>query len=610
MAAFRGDPGLPNLNRTTIEWLRGVGGSGCNWRLAESRLGGHAECGEGMPMEEAPLAKINNREELEVWLHSRPREVSVAFAARSALRVLPTMQTAKYEGYTRGIVLPTMQAAKYEGYTRGIVLPVFRATAVSWAAAQYPVYRTELNSRADFAASALSYTASLSASAIRAATYAAIAANATSAARAAVTAASQASAAALAAAEPRTFWSGVSVDATRVELGRTASDIAHSPLWPQGQPDELRILWQDMKAALIAARQDWGVWTIWYDDRLAGRVNDENHELAYVRIEEALWAEGPAIVNAEIKRRIDELEAKPPPIDVIPEQEPTATRFDVNFQGLIDVVLDPPAPGSATDALQREFYEETRLKAQALIELGPNLLGALNDPANRFRFGLKDRLDDISITSSWSHGNTLRIRLKAHDISTSNEEPDPGRLHPLVAETLRDVVHTWNVFIVGDPKGRELDEIRLGPQEVEAAKRVVATAAPIVKALQQSENVATPEAIVAVVEKADTAKTAPAGIDGDQAIDLSRKTTGNFVVELLRSVMRESAFAWKEYRAGIYRAGGTATAGGIGIAAYNNWPAIVSFVARNADALKEFVTSQWHNPTLVEIIDWVVRTLT
>jgi hypothetical protein len=88
---------------------------------------------------------------------------------------------------------------------------------------------------------------------------------------------------------------------------------------------------------------------------------------------------------------------------------------------------------------------------------------------------------------------------------------------------------------------------------------VVGAAAPLVKALLDSEIVATPTAIETVTEQAETAKTAPAGIDGDQAIYLSRKTTGNFVSELLRSVIRgESAFAW--YRAGIYRAGGTFTA--------------------------------------------------
>jgi hypothetical protein len=42
-----------------------------------------------------------------------------------------------------------------------------------------------------------------------------------------------------------------------------------------------------MKAALHAAKQDWQVWTIWYDDRLKGRVRDKTREFAYVRIEEA-----------------------------------------------------------------------------------------------------------------------------------------------------------------------------------------------------------------------------------------------------------------------------------------------------------------------------------
>ncbi len=350
-----------------------------------------------------------------------------------------------------------------------------------------------------------------------------------------------------------------------------------------------------MKAALIAEKQDWEVWTNWYEDRLAGRARDEARELAYVRIEEALWKQGPAIVNAEIKRRIEDLEPNPPAIETMPEQEPVATRFVVNSQGLIDVVPDPPAQGTATGALQRELYGETRVKAQSLVNLGPNQLGELNDPAKRFRASLKERIEDVSITSMWSRGNTLRSRFKAHDLSMSNAEPDPARLPPLVAETLRDVVHTWNIFIVGDPKGRELDEIRLGPQEVEGAKQVIAAAAPAVEALQHSENVATPTAIAAVAEQAETAKTAPAGVDGDQAIALSRKTTGNFVVETLRNAYSwcrdESTFAWKEIRAGIYRAPGTVVFTSVVGAAAVEWPKVVSFVTENADALKAYVTA-------------------
>jgi hypothetical protein len=104
------------------------------------------------------------------------------------------------------------------------------------------------------------------------------------------------------------FWPAVSFDATRVEEGAAASVIAGLPLWPEGQLAEHGPLWWELKATLHAARQDWHVWTIWYDDRLAGRVRDGDRELAYVRIEEALWQQGPAVVNAEIKRRIEELE--------------------------------------------------------------------------------------------------------------------------------------------------------------------------------------------------------------------------------------------------------------------------------------------------------------
>jgi hypothetical protein len=437
--------------------------------------------------------------------------------------------------HARPCAFPLLQTTEPdERYMRDIVLPSFRATAASWAAAKYPARETELAGRAATAAfvavgpnDVTALAANAGAQAVRAA------ANdrrvsmpppallptlrkpppappdsgtghsdgfnlkfAEASGADAVTAA---------------FWSAVSIDATQVEEGRTASDIAGSPLWPQGQPDLLQSLWQEMKAALLADGRDWQEWTIWYDDRLAGRVRDEERELVYVRIEEALWSQGPAIVNAEIKRRIEELVppprvvevsasgmaggtgraslsvaepaisaipldnppitgaaaqhlseisaawqsadaasaapylrrqyvpdvvvnpvalgaggTPPAPIEAIPEQEPLATRFCVNSEGLIDVVPDPPAPGTAADPLQREFYEETRLKAQALVALGHNLLGDLSGPANRFCDGLKDRIEDISITSLWSRGNTLRIRLNAHDLSTSNKEPDPG----------------------------------------------------------------------------------------------------------------------------------------------------------------------------------------
>ncbi len=386
-----------------------------------------------------------------------------------------------------------------------------------------------------------------------------------------------------------------------------ASVIAGSPLWPQGQPEEFGNLWRDLKRELLAAGQDWDVWTDWYEHRLEGRVRDENHELAYVEIEDELWDQGPAVVNAAIKRRIAEIErlkaSEEPPIEAIPDQAPVATTFGQNAQKLIDVVPDPPSLESQADALQREFYEETRDKAEVLAGFGHNQLGDLSRPVTRFLESLPERIEEVLISRAWSRGNTLRLRLKADDLLTAKAEPDPARLPPLVAESLRDLVHEWNIFIAGDPKGREFDETRLGPAELDAAKRVVAAAAPIVEAVRDSENIATPAAIEAVAEQDQAAAKAPAGADGDQAVDLSRKTTGNFVIQLLRSayafVRREPAFAVKEMRAGVYRAAGAA--------AYNHSPEILSFVARNADALKEFAEAAWHNPALGKIIEIIAR---
>lgn len=102
------------------------------------------------------------------------------------------------------------------------------------------------------------------------------------------------------------FWLEISTDASRLEEGRAASDIARLPLWPLGQPVELQSLWQELENELVAAKQDWQVWTSWYEDRLAGRIRDEARELAYVRISDDLWKQGAAIVNAELSRQCKE----------------------------------------------------------------------------------------------------------------------------------------------------------------------------------------------------------------------------------------------------------------------------------------------------------------
>jgi hypothetical protein len=254
---------------------------------------------------------------VEAWLQGKPREVAVMLAARAALRVLPILQATELN----------------EFFLESFVLPAFHSLGISWAAARYPTYGTELAARAATATNeviilggdvtapvAANYAANLAVRAAAAdAAFDAVGIAADTAAQstaAIVTFARFTSRAAFARSTARmaaAFWSAVSTDATRVELGTATSDIAGLPLWPKDQPEGLWSLWQKLKEALHADKQDWDVWTAWYEARLEGRVREEERELAYVRIDDELWDQGPAIVNAEIKRRIEALERSSKP---------------------------------------------------------------------------------------------------------------------------------------------------------------------------------------------------------------------------------------------------------------------------------------------------------
>ncbi|MDH3739454.1 MAG: hypothetical protein OER92_09685, partial [Alphaproteobacteria bacterium] len=275
------------------------------------------------------MAKFENREELEAWLNNQPHPVSVVIAARTALRVLPLLA----DEFSDSKLKPGAVAID-------IVLPVFRAVAVSWSAAKYPNHATDLARYAAtfndalYGAGDLTHAAPRAIRAVartvaraaaiaaaattRATTRAAAAAAAADAVRAAVVAEAAfaaiyaADAAADAAAARAAIWQAISADATRME-GADAikpNELSGEQLWSKGVPELVWESYHDLDQHLIDLRSNWGVWINWYEARLRGEPTyphataeqNEQLDIAYATIGDAIWKQGPAAVNAETQR--------------------------------------------------------------------------------------------------------------------------------------------------------------------------------------------------------------------------------------------------------------------------------------------------------------------
>jgi tetratricopeptide (TPR) repeat protein len=313
----------------------------------------------------------------------------------------------------------------------------------------------------------------------------------------------------------------------------------------------------------------------------------------------------------------------PPPADAIPAPVRRAFQFASAADGPIDLAaLSQAGEHLIGGSARQEDFSELRMKAGDVAVLGSNWLGRLNNPINRF-LDLNETVDRVRVNLFWSRINSLRIILLSHEQSaeTRNGEPDDRRLEPTVASLLRDLVETINVFVVGDPGLMELDAVRPGPQETEVAKQEATVLAPVIEDLANSPRVATESAREVLSEQAENLEIADASLPGRQAAEFGRRSFQNFVGELLRrayapvrdlsrQVASEGGTAWKGVREGAYRAVGAGLiTGGVTdlVGATDFSGAIIHFVVRHAEALIAYVNRSFQNPTIVEIINWIIR---
>jgi hypothetical protein len=97
-----------------------------------------------------------------------------------------------------------------------------------------------------------------------------------------------------------------SADAEVLDAGYSPLTLATSQLWPGRIPDWVIKYWEQMKGPLLAAAEDWIVWTDWYEERLKGRQSSPALDLDRANIPDDTWAEGPAVVNNLIRQMHEE----------------------------------------------------------------------------------------------------------------------------------------------------------------------------------------------------------------------------------------------------------------------------------------------------------------
>jgi hypothetical protein len=316
--------------------------------------------------------KFEGREELEAWLIEEQREVSIAIAARAALRLAPRAASdAPRQGNTKAFK-----------HFLNLTFSIFFATALTRAVAK----STNTTARAN------ELRAVDAAGAARAAAYfrdedsdegvlfapRVIAADA--AADAAYAAAragrgGRAAAARVAAADDgdgeATEWGAICLDVNFIADGGRAKELSDRPLWLGEVPAWAAENWAKLCAALPPG-EDWEVWTRWYDDILAGRPHGEAHDLIFATVPEEL-RQTPAAANAWIKEQLAKLESEGGEEPRVPPQKPAAIE-PVFRDGKIAL----PAEGAEAD-LDAEALDAALTALRALVA---RLAKDIEDEAN------------------------------------------------------------------------------------------------------------------------------------------------------------------------------------------------------------------------------------
>jgi hypothetical protein len=246
-----------------------------------------------------PAGDVEDRAWVENWLRGQSREVLLAIAGRTELRVSALIVRA----------LQGQPPANLDHLVRQLASSVLRAGALARVAAKYPEPLYGLHEAAGEAVN-------FAVNTFRIASHSTAAFGAVRAAASTATAIVS---------EPKTNTMNAVVGALDATVGvsamtvilqeiradaaiirsqsRRAAELMDLPHWSHGVPRWAEIAWTELRA-LLPNGEDWDVWIDWYEERLRGGSRGEEYELPFARVPQEEWDKGPAAANAWIKAHL------------------------------------------------------------------------------------------------------------------------------------------------------------------------------------------------------------------------------------------------------------------------------------------------------------------
>ena len=246
---------------------------------------------------------------------------------------------------------------------------------------------------------------------------------------------------------------GAAVDDLRFfESGGSYENLIQKPLWSNGMPQDILVLWLGLKDKLTALNENWEVWTNWYEDRLWGTDNPQSRPLIMALERDRIrvpsdedWKQGPAQVN-----------------DILAELEDRYRRPG-GSGGTEGSPTPPDDPPFVFISYKREDEADARALRDALALLGIETWWDKDIPADvNFRSHIAERLEDAgcvltlwsqaALHSDWLQEEAERGRQRNRLVQLTLDGTTP--LPPFSSRQILDLSH-WN----GDPQDAAFQRI-------------------------------------------------------------------------------------------------------------------------------------------------------